>query len=407
MRLFKVKTVNSIRKILTEKFPKILKVETVNIINSSNYFLAEDIFSSINVPLFNKSRVDGYAVFYEDCKIASEASPSLLNYVGQLNIGEENKIVLKENECMYIPTGGMLPENANAMVMIEYTETITDTMISINKSVTKNENITFVGDDIKKDSLVAKKGTLIDGRLIAVLASLGILQVKVFKKPTVFILSSGDELVSMEELICIGQTREINSMLIEDLVKKYNFTVLEKKLIKDDKQEYKKALQYAIDKYKPDIIITSGGSSKGDKDYTVPVFEELSDNVFCEGIGLKPGKPTILAEKENMLFLGLPGHPVSSYMVLRHIILESFMSTIGYNNNKFVFAKLLHNVANNQGREKIMFVKIVIKDNEFYAEPIYYSSTNIGVLSYADGYFSMSETLEGVFKGDMVEVYLL
>ncbi len=159
-------------------------------------------------------------------------------------------------------------------------------------------------------------------------------------------------------------------------------------------------------KYKPDVILTSGGSSKGDKDFTVQVFEKLTNNVFCEGILLKPGKPTILANTEETLFIGLPGHPVSSYLVLKHLVLESFYNAIGYKNKNKVYGVLSENVPNSVGRENIVLCNTVVENNEVKVTPVYYSSSNIGVLSQVDGYFILGENLEGKDKGQKVEVNL-
>ncbi len=404
MRLLKVEKVKDIKQKLSNEFENIQKMKKVNLLESKGYYIAEDICSPSNVPEFNKSRVDGYAVKFKDCKIASESSPCILNLVGSLNIGEENKVKLGDNECMYIPTGGMIPLNADAMVMIEHSEKISDSMITINKSATLNQNITFVGDDVKQGSIILEKGTRINERVIGLLGSLGITEVNVYKKLKVYILSSGDELVSIDSEITMGQTRDINSVYCKNTLQSYNFEVVKTDLIKDDKDLYITTLKSALETYKPDIIITSGGSSKGDKDFTIDVFTELSDNVFCEGIAIKPGKPTILASNENTLFIGLPGHPVSSYLVLKSIILESYLTSMGNYARNVVLGNLKHNVANSQGREILMLCKIYMEDGKNIVEPIYYSSTNIGVLAYADGYFAIGANTEGFLENEVVEV---
>lgn len=406
MKLLKVQNVHEVSDVLSKKFNGILRKEKINVIDAKGYYLSCDIHSKINVPEYRKSRVDGYAVLTEDCKIASESSPCVLDLVGCLNIGEENKVVLQKNQCMYIPTGGMLPENADSMVMIEHTDMLFEKLIAINKSVKINENLTGVGDDIKIGSVIAKKGRKVDERLIGVLVSLGMFDIEVFSKPKVYLLSSGDELVGVKENIKLGQTREINSIFIKNALESSNFEVIKYDLIQDDKVLYKTTIENAIKEYNPDIIITSGGSSKGDKDYTSDIFDDLTSNVFCEGISLKPGKPTILAEKDNRLYIGLPGHPVSSYMVLLHVVLNSFY--IGINNKGFrkVYARLSHNVANNQGRESLVLTELVEDDGMYIAKPLYYNSTNIGMLSMADGYFSIGENLEGYKENEIVEVCL-
>ncbi len=407
VKLLHVQKMEQIKLTLEAKIKSILKTEIINTDEALNFYIAEDVYTVENVPSFNKSRVDGYAVKFNDCKVASESSPCMLNYIGELNIGSENRTLLGDNECMYIPTGAMLPVNADAMVMIEHTEKLGDSHVFVNKSVKLNQYITFIGDDVKENTLLIKKGVKIDERVIAVLNSQGITKVEVFSKLKVCVLSSGDELVEpSKSTMTVGQTREINSVYCANALKQNNFDLLAIDLIKDDKQLYKETLEKMIDKYKPEIIITSGGSSKGDKDFTVQVFEELTNNVFCEGILLKPGKPTILANTKETLFIGLPGHPVSSYLVLKHLVLESFYNAIGFKNKNKVYGELSENVPNSVGRENIVLCNTSVENLEVKVTPVYYSSSNIGVLSQVDGYFVLSENLEGKNKGEKVEVNL-
>ncbi len=406
MKLLKVQSIAEVNTRLIEEFKKIVKCEERYLLDSYGYIVSKNIISQTCVPEFNKSRVDGYAVRFSNCKIASESSPCMLNLIGSLNIGEKNTKLLGENECMYVPTGGMLPENADAMVMIEDTEKMTDDIVLIKKSVIQNQFITFVGDDIKKDEIVVKKGTKIDERHMGILASIGIDKIKVFSKLKTFILSSGDELVEGVKSIEIGQTREINSIFCSNLLNEIGFDIIDTKLIKDDKELYLKTLNEIVDKNHVDIIITSGGSSKGDKDFTSIVFDELTKNVFCEGISVKPGKPTIIAENENRLFIGLPGHPVSSYLVLKHIIVTAYYDAVGYKDTKKVYGKLVHNIANSNGRANIILCSIKYIEGDVFVEPIYYSSTNIRAVGVADGYFVIDENTEGFDKGRKVEVNL-
>ncbi len=407
VKLLHVQRMEQIKLTLEDKIKNLLKCETINVSEALNFYIAKDVYTVENVPSFNKSRVDGYAVKFNDCKVASESSPCMLNYIGELHIGNENNTTLNDNECMYIPTGAMLPLNADAMVMIEHTEKLGKNHVFVNKAVKLNQYITFIGDDVKENTLLIKKGTLIDERVMAVLNSQGIITVEVYSKPKVCILSSGDELVEASvNNISVGQTREINSSYCANALKNANFEVLTIKLIHDDKKLYKETIEKMLLEYKPEIILTSGGSSKGDKDFTVQVFVELTNNVFCEGILLKPGKPTILANTEETLFVGLPGHPVSSYLVLKHLMLESFYNAIGYVNKNKVYGELVENVSNSVGRENIVLCKFEVENNEVKVTPVYYSSSNIGVLSQVDGYFVIGENVEGKDKGQKVEVNL-
>ncbi len=399
MKLLKLMEVNDAKDALNKEFKSILREIDIEIEDSLDYVLCRDIVSSENVPNFRKSTVDGYAIKSKDSAGASETIQVPFTLVGELHISTVNEIILNDEECMYIPTGGMVPSNADCVIKIEEVEKIDD-MIMIGKSGYSGENIVDIGEDLKKGICVLKKGTKLDERSIGVLASLGICKVPVYDKLKAMIVSSGDEIIDVRDTVSIAKNRDVNSYYIRSILKKNNFEIVATKLIKDDLDLYYKTLTEA----EADIYITSGGSSKGKYDFTYDVFEKITNGgVFCHGISIKPGKPTILATDNNKMYIGLPGHPLSAYFVLQELFINSYNSAIGYNASNIIRGKLKTNIAGNDGKRTIVLAKIEY-DNGYYVTPVQFRSTSIVTLPDVDGYFVIKEGLEGFNKDAEVEV---
>ncbi len=399
MKLLKLMDVKEAKYALKEQFEKLLKKVNIDIEKSLGYVLCKDIISEENVPNFRKSTVDGYAIKSNETIGASENMPIPFTLKGELEISSINDILLNNEECMYIPTGGMVPNNADAVVKIEQTERIDD-LIMISKSCYSGENIIEVGEDLKKGTCVLKKGTKLDERSIGVLASLGIYEVPVYDRLRVMIISSGDELIDVRDKVSIAKNRDVNTYYIKNLLMKNNFEIVGSKLIRDNADLYYNTLTET----EADIYVTSGGSSKGKYDFTYDVFEKITNGgVFCHGISIKPGKPTILASNNNKLYIGLPGHPLSAYFVLQELFIGSFNSVIGYNYNNTIKGKLKSNIAGIDGKRTIMLAKIEYSDG-YYVVPIPFKSSSIVTLPDVDGYFIIREGLEGFNKNTEVEV---
>jgi len=295
-----------------------------------------------------------------------------------------------------------LPDGANGVVMIEQTETIAATNeVLVFKALANHENVSIPGTDIAKQQLLFAKDQLIDERVQAVLASQGINKVKGYQRLEAIVVSSGNELVNYDSQIAMGQIRDINVFLIKGLLEKHGIVVKETFLIKDDVATYTDLLK----NYKANLYITSGGSSQGKEDYTYDVFHELTNNVICHGLAVKPGKPTIVATSDNRLFLGLPGNPVSAYLVLKKTLIASYLATTKQKHNT-IKAQLEHNMAGAPGKDNIILVKVEELDNINIAKPVFYRSSSVLALSDADGYFVIKAGLDGVDEGGEVEVVL-
>ncbi len=365
MKLLKVKPLEEIFSEWKERLANYnRKTITIEVSKSTGFVLSEDIVSPTYVPAFNRSTVDGYALNYTDTIGANENIPVFLKSAFSIAMGEHVTSHIKPGECAYVPTGGMLPENANAVAMVEFCELFDRDKVAINKALSFHSNVIEKGEDIKKGDILIKKNTLIRTQEMASMLAMGIKTINVYKPFDVSIISTGDELVSTkEENLRIGYIYDINSHIVENLSKDSGFNIVKVQMVKDDFDLIKNAV---LDVYeKSDIIIVSGGSSKGEKDNTVHVFESISnDSVFVHGAAIRPGKPTICAydNKRQKIMIGLPGNPVAAMMVYKMLfgwVNEYFGLRTSRNKHKAI---LQINIPGSVGRAIIQPLRIENKE---------------------------------------------
>ena len=375
------------------------KTEKVNICDALGRTLSEDIVAPENVPAFDRTTVDGYAVIAEDTFGAGTSMPAQLNIIVEILMGESSDIKLKNGQCAKISTGGMLPEGANAAVMVENTDNA-DGICLVYKPVAPYENITKTGDDVAIGETALKKGTKITFAEIGVLASLGIYEIPVFKKPVIAIISTGDEIVKGD--IEPGQIRDVNSFLLSAAVREHGCDVLEYGAVKDSRTEIENALKKCIKQ--ADAVLISGGSSAGTRDMTVDIIDSLGKAYF-HGIAMKPGKPTIFGIVDNNPVFGLPGHPLAAYFVFRIIVSEYIRSIMDMPPDRASKRGILAvNIPSNHGREEYLCIKY--NDNNEIV-PLYTKSGIVSVLTEAEGFIRIPRSIEGLFKGTNVEIYEL
>ena len=373
--------------------------EKVNINEVRGRVLAEDIISPEDVPSFDRSTVDGYAVIAADTFGAGASIPAQLEITGEILMGENAGFEIKRGQCVKISTGGMLPRGANAAVMVENTD-YDDKLCLVYKSAAPFENVTKRGDDISSGETALKKGTVIGAPETGALAALGINEVTVFKKPVVAVISTGDEIVSGKPQP--GQIRDINTFLLTAALKEYGCEALVCGAVEDKRDKIEKALKECLGK--ADTVIISGGSSAGARDMTVDIIDSLGTAYF-HGIAMKPGKPTIFGMVDGKPVFGLPGHPLAAYFVFRLIVTEYIRNVLSLPQDKTVMtATLSENIPSNHGREEFVCVKFNDK-NEII--PIHTKSGIISVLSEAEGFVRIPRNTEGLGKGTEVEVYRL
>ncbi|MBN4062748.1 molybdopterin molybdenumtransferase MoeA [Alkaliphilus sp. AH-315-G20] len=407
MKMFEVSTVSNAKSKILGSFSSFrLDSELVEIYNAAGRVLSENVLAKNNVPHFRRSTVDGYAVLSKDTYGASESLPAFLDIVGEVHMGKRAKISITENQAVYIPTGGMLPEGADAVLMVEYTETIDNKSLAVLNSVTVKENVVNIGDDISIDETVLRKGQILRAQDVGVLASIGLDRVKVHKKPSIAIISTGDEIVGTNEEVKLGQIRDINTHTLTVMAEQLGCLVTKKTVVRDEFELLQNELKDSLKN--SDIVIISGGSSVGTKDITIDVIKSVDKSeVFIHGLAIKPGKPTIIAKVNNSLVLGLPGQPVSAMVVFK-VMVDFFVKHVQSIENEIEYgieAELSTNLHSAQGKETYQMVTVEKIEGKYIATPIYGKSGMITLLSRAKGYIIIDMDKEGVLKGEKVIVY--
>ncbi|MDK2940962.1 MAG: molybdopterin molybdotransferase [Acetobacterium sp.] len=406
MELLKVKTIDEMKNIIKETFKALtLEKETIDLSAGLGRVLSADIVSTMDVPHFDRSVVDGYAVKLTDVQGAGSAIPGFLRIVGEVQMGKETTESLNQGETLYVPTGGMVPAGTEAMIMIEYTEKLGEKDLAIYTNAGANENMMRIGDDIRNGELVFSRGHLLRPQDIGVLSALGYLQVEVYKRPRLSIISTGDEIIRPGETPKPGEVIDINTPALAAVAKRLGADVISTAYARDDQEEIRKAVELGIKN--GDMVILSGGSSMGEKDYTVQVINGLGE-VLLHGLAVKPGKPTILGSVLQKPVIGLPGQPAAAIMVLM-IVLQEFMKRY-YDqdsfNNQTIQGVLMENIHASPGRRTFQTVAIKKTEKDIEIRPTHGKSGMITLLSYSDGYIEITENEEGKNAGDRVEVTL-
>lgn len=416
MRLLKVDTLNEARaKLLKASSGKIPQTERVPFIQSMGRVLAEDVKSNENIPGFRKSTVDGYAVRSADTQGVTESIPVFLDVIEEVAIGSAPSKTLNPGQAVYVPTGGMLPEGADAMVMIEYCEKFDETGIAVYDSVSPGRNVISEGEDISRDQIILRKGSIIRPQEVGVLSSAGITEPEVYKPWKITVISTGDELVGAYDTPEKGQIRDINTYSVMASAMKHGFEIVETKVIKDDEKLIEEAIREAMET--SDMVVASGGSSQGEKDYTADVMDRLSGGgVFTHGIALKPGKPTILGydNRTETVMIGLPGHPAAALMVFELTAVWLYRQLTGQPEPKTAIAEITENVAAAGGKTTCLLVELKEQEssdgaknsNLCKAYPILGKSGLMTTLTRADGYTMIDVNDEGLKEGRQIKVIL-
>ncbi|WP_312473177.1 gephyrin-like molybdotransferase Glp [Neobacillus sp.] len=408
MQFFKVKTVEETFSLIEENIPAIEQTEVRELAEALHYILAEPVIAKENVPSFDRSTVDGYAVRAKDTYGSSESMPGFLTLVGEVKMGEVPTVSVSNGKAVYIPTGGMLPRGSDSVIMIEHCEDV-DGLLNTYKQNAPAENVIRTGEDIKEGEILLNKGTKLRPQELGALASLGITHVTVFRKLKVGYLSSGDEIVPYQtETLSAGQIRDINYLTIAGLANEWNVDVVYGGIVKDDFDEFKQKARELYDQV--DGLILSGGSSVGAKDYTTDVIQSLGDpGVFVHGISIKPGKPTILALANGKPVIGLPGHPASAMIIFQLFgqrILRKLKGEEIEHKPERIFARMTKNIPSSPGRSDYIRVRLFEKDSEWWAEPIIGKSGLITTLVKSDGIVEITSEKEGVLQGEYVPVFV-
>lgn len=361
---------------------------------------AKDIISDELIPPFSRSTVDGFAVSASDTYGSSESIPAMLNLKGEILMGEKAGSKIEKGECIKISTGGMLPEGADSVVMLEHTQTDFDGLCLVFKAVGPFENVTKKGDDVVPGKTVIKKGTVLSSKHIGILASLGITEVECIRKPVVAVISTGDELIPITEKPTGGKIRNINSAMLSAWLFENGCTPVDFGIVGDSKNLLCDALQKAAEQC--DAVLISGGSSAGARDLTAEIISENGKLCF-HGLSMKPGKPTIFGECFKKPVFGLPGHPTAAYFVSVRVVLP-LLEKLGavVKPKETEKAVLSCNLPSNHGREEIVCVRL----ENGRATPVFGKSGIVSLLSESDGYVIIDRNCEGLRASTEVTVNL-
>lgn len=386
---------------------KQLKTMRMKTEDALSYICAKDVYALEDVPSFRRSTVDGYALIASDTLGASESNPLFFDICGHIAIQEKSSITVSSMQTVQVETGSMIPDGANAVIMVEYCEEYIPGHLACFRSLSVGENITQIGEDVHKEHCLIKHGKKIDAYDIGMLVSQGITDIEVFCPLNLSIISTGDELIDFHEARHGAYMRDMNSHTLTSQANLYGMHVISSQLVKDTQKEIESIVRHAIEK--SDIVIVSGGSSKGNKDYTALVFDRLTNNVLTHGISIKPGKPTVIAYEENhqCLCIGLPGHPLAAIFMFDLIVYDWYLYKTNCQRRKPYFATMQENVSSNQGRETCLLVQLVEDNHEYLAYPLYSKSGNISSLQNAYGYVLIPRQKEGLKKGERVRIEVL
>jgi len=406
-----VKTPTEVENILQAAFGHIRTgVERIELLDSLDRILAADVVADEYVPGFNRSTVDGYAVIAADTFGASASIPAMLPCMEGTPIGQKPR-ALEKGHCQYVPTGGEIPEGADAMVMIEDVEEYGDKMRYVLSPTAPGKFLCFRGDDVSPGKRVLQAGKRLRPHDIGTLAALGVENVEVRSKPVVGVLSTGDELIDIQNTPTNAQVRDVNSYTLAAGVRSSGGIPVRYGIINDDYSFIKAAVIRALREC--DILLLSGGSSVGALDYVVRVVNELihlydNSELLLHGIAIKPGKPTLMSRVQGKPVFGLPGHPMAAYFTYKIFVSPLIAHMMGNNEgHNTQRAVLSTNIPSNHGREELAPVKLSDNEGRWSADPIMAKSGLISVLSDAGGFVRIPRDQEGLTAQEEVTVYLL
>ena len=413
--------------LLSHLSQQILDAETVDAPSALGRVLAEDIIAQQPLPDFQRSTVDGYAVRANDTHGTSDSLPAYLNLTGEVPMGDAPSFSIGAEQCALIHTGGMLPDGADAVVMLEYTQQTGSNEIEIFRAVAESENVIRIGEDVAQGQTVIRSGGLIRPAEIGGLMALGIINVNVRKKVRVGLISTGDEVIEPTQLPRPGQVRDVNSYTLGALIEKSGGIAKLYGIVSDTFDALKSSAAKALSEC--DVLIITAGSSASTRDITVDVIRSLGEpGILVHGINTRPGKPTILGVCNGKAVVGLPGNPVSA-LVNGYLfvvpVLEKLLGTLP-KPRPSVLARLTVNLPSQAGREDWWPVELIgperrgaqailaphdllgkSREGEYEANPIFGKSNLIFTLVSADGLLRIPPDATGVSAGEIVEVYLL
>jgi molybdopterin molybdotransferase len=373
---------------------KLASTQQVKLQNSLDRVLAEDIYSDIDMPPFNKSAMDGFACRLQD--LSNE-----LEIVDEIPAGAVPSKTVRHNQCARIMTGAVVPGGADFVLMKEYAKLIDSNKIRCTNETTKS-NICYKGEDVKKGDLVLKKGILLAPSHIAILASVGKHNPLVYMVPHVAIISTGNELVEPYEIPEPVQIRNSNSYQLVAQLMKIGIPSDYLGIVEDNEQAVHDIMVSALSKY--DVIIISGGVSVGDYDFVPAVLNQLGARIIVHGMKVKPGKHLLIASLDNKTIIGLPGNPVSSYVQFEVFVKQVLFNMMGCSHQPNVLNLPIAEDYSRQKTDQLLFIPVRFSATGTVILLEYHGSAHIHSITKADGIMEIPVAVSEIKKGEPVRV---
>ena len=399
----KIKECDEAQDIIQDLFEKYCTAqsEEINCEDAYGRVLFNDVYSRIDFPPFDKALKDGFAILSEDSYGASEESPNTLEIIDFLEAGSITDKKVVKGKCVEISTGAAMPEGANAVVMVEYSEKFDD-KVNLLTTATPSQDVAKKGSDIEEGKLILEKGDILTPGKIGVLLSQGFKTIEVFKKPTVGIISSGNEITMQGNELPFGKIYDVNGNMIKNDAVSCGADAKFLGVVRDNYDQVKDKIQEALKDV--DVLLCSGGTSAGLGDVIKHVLDELGE-VYIHGISVQPGKPTIVGVINEKLVIGLPGNPVSALMIFNAFVASPLSKVAGIEKEfeqKIINGVMTRRIHSPVGRMQYQLVKVDGSD----VHPIFKDSGAIFSLSSADGYVKVEKSVELLDEGEEVKVYL-
>ena len=413
--LFTVRTPADAWALLASHLGPISRVENVDSAEALGRVLAGDVISPEDLPAFRRSTVDGYAVIAFDTHGATAGLPALLSVVGEAPMGQIVDTPIALGQAVWVHTGSMIPPDADAVVMVEYTQPVgahsgpggLPAAIEVMRPLAEGENVLQIGEDAQAGGVVARRGHALRPADIGALMALGITRVQVVTRPRVGILSTGDEVIAPDRAPSIGEVRDVNAYALSALVEQAGGEAIRFGIIPDDRAALEAAAGQA--RRECDAVILSAGSSVSYRDMSLEVIDGLGrPGVLVHGVSVKPGKPTILAVANGVPVFGLPGNPASAMVVAELFVVPAIRALLGATvpARASVLARLARNVASTTGREDFVPVRLEARPDGLWAVPVFGKSNLIVTLLRAEGTLRVPQDENGLQAGAWVTVTL-
>ena len=390
-----------------EPFIKMNPIEKAKIDVALNRVLATDVETALDIPPFDRSAMDGYALKAADTFRASPKSPRTVTLTGKIEIGESKSLEIQEGEAIRISTGAAIPRGADSVIKIEDTE-IDDGIITLFTSIVPGKNVAKKGEDASKGTTILKKGTTLKAEHLALLVSSGIATVRVSQTPTISIFATGNELIEVGNPLEPNKIYNSNNAMLSSLVRLYGGQIIRNLTLKDDKDLIKEHLILA--QKDSQVIIFSGGTSVGTKDFLPEVMQE-NGQVLAHGIAMRPGSPVLIGKYEGSIVFCLPGTPVAAYMGFLKFAgptIRKLMGVINPDPRIEIMATIDRDVpVSTMGYVHYLRAKLKVLENDFTAIPIKLKGSGIITsITESDGIIEIPPYKEGLKKGEKVIIKL-